>query len=65
MSSRPEPDIPANAADPTAKTVAVPEHTGLQSADHEAFFAVLDTPPTPTEALRTAFSRHRETIVTR
>ena len=55
-----KPAIPANAADQAAQTV--PEHTTLHPADHEAVFAVLDTPPAPTEKLRTAFARHRETI---
>ena len=55
--------IPANAVDQAAQTVS--EHTVLHSADHEAVFAVLDTPPAPTEKLHTAFARHRETIVSR
>lgn len=58
-----KPAIPANAADQAAHTV--PEHTTLHPADREAVFAVLDTPPAPTEKLRTAFARHRETIVSR
>ena len=58
-----KPAIPANAADLTVQTV--PEHTALQPTDHEAVFAVLDTPPAPTEKLRTAFARHRETITGR
>lgn len=58
-----KPAIPANAAGQAAQTV--PEHTALQPADHEAFFAALDKPPAPTEKLRTAFARHRETIVAR
>lgn len=37
-----KPAIPANAADQPAQTL--PEHTTLQPADHEAFFAGLDTP---------------------
>lgn len=66
MNPRSEPDTPDNAADQTAmETITVPERTALQSADHEAFFAVLDAPPAPTERIRTAFARHRETIVSR
>jgi len=58
-----KPAIPGDAADQTAQTVQ--EHTTLHPADHEAFFAGLDTPPAPTEKLRTAFARHRETIIAR
>ena len=55
-----------NAADqPVVATIARRDHTALQSADHEAFFAVLDTPPIPTEKLRAAFTRHHETITSR
>lgn len=50
MNARSEPNTSANAADQTvAETTAVPEHTALQPADHEAFFAALDTPPAPTD----------------
>lgn len=44
------------------ETIAAHERTALQPVDHAAFFAALDTPPTPTERLRAAFARHRETI---
>lgn len=44
-------------------TIAAHERTVLQPVDHAAFFAALDTPPQPTEALRAAFRRHRETVV--
>jgi uncharacterized protein (DUF1778 family) len=55
-----------NAADQTAvETVTVPERTALQPADHEAFFAVLDRPPVPTEKLREALARHRKTTINR
>lgn len=43
-------------------TIAAHERTALQPVDHEAFFAALNTPPAPTERLRAAFARHRETI---
>jgi uncharacterized protein (DUF1778 family) len=46
-------------------TIAAHEQTFLEQVDHEAFFAALDTPPEPTEALRAAFNRHRETVVSR
>lgn len=47
------------------ETIAAHERTSLQPVDHEAFFAALDTPPAPTDRLRTAFARHRETITSR
>ena len=46
-------------------TIAVHERTLLHPVDHQAFFAALDTPPAPTEKLREAFRRHRETILSR
>lgn len=46
-------------------TIAAHERTVLQPVDHEAFFAALDAPPAPTEALKAAFRRHRETIVSK
>jgi uncharacterized protein (DUF1778 family) len=55
-----KPVIPANAADQAAQTV--PERATLHPADHEAVFAVLDTPPVPIGKLRTAFARYRATI---
>jgi len=64
--SRLEPDTTMNAADqPVVTTIARRDHTALQSADHQAFFAVLDTPPNPTEKLRAAFTRYHETITSR
>ena len=66
MNPRSEPDTPDNAADQMAvETVTVPERTALQPADHEAFFAVLDRPPVPTEKLREALARHRKTTINR
>jgi uncharacterized protein (DUF1778 family) len=47
------------------ETIAAHEHTLLQPVDHEAFFAALDREPAPTGKLRSAFARHKETIVTR
>ena len=47
------------------ETIAAHERTTLQPVDHSRFFAALDTPPAPTERLRAAFARHRETIVSR
>lgn len=46
-------------------TIAAHERTTLQQVDHAAFFAALDTPPTPTEALKAAFRRHRETVISK
>lgn len=46
-------------------TIEAHERTLLQPVDHEAFFAALDAPPAPTEALRRAFRRHRETVVSK
>lgn len=47
------------------KAIAAHERTFLQPVDHDAFFAALDKPPAPTDELRAAFQRHRETIVSR
>lgn len=44
------------------RTIAEHERTALTSIDHEAFFAALDDPPPPSDALRAAFRRHDETI---
>ncbi|PTQ12136.1 hypothetical protein CLG96_06125 [Sphingomonas oleivorans] len=44
------------------ETIAAHEHTMLQPIDHKAFFAALDRPAAPTNKLRAAFARHRETI---
>ena len=46
------------------KTIAAHERTVLQPVDHAAFFAALDNPPAPTDKLRAAFARHKETIAT-
>ena len=47
------------------ETIAAHERTSLRPIDHAGFFAALDIPPAPTERLRTAFARHRETIISR
>ncbi|MBY0334950.1 MAG: DUF1778 domain-containing protein [Acetobacteraceae bacterium] len=39
--------------------------TPLQPIDHAVFFAALNAPPAPTEALRLAFQRHREAVVSK
>ena len=44
-------------------TISAHERTLLQPVDHDAFFAALDAPPEPTDALRAALHRHRETVV--
>lgn len=46
-------------------TIAAHERTALQPVDHASFFAALNTPPEPTDRLRAAFARHRETIASR
>ncbi|MDB5580807.1 MAG: hypothetical protein JWR80_5983 [Bradyrhizobium sp.] len=47
------------------ETIAAHERTMLQPVDHEAFFAALDNPPAPTDKLRAAVTRHRETITSK
>ena len=47
------------------ETIATCERTILEPVDYDAFFAALDAPPKPTEALRSAFKRHRETVFSR
>lgn len=47
------------------ETIAAHERTSLLPVDHASFFAALDTPPAPTDRLRAAFERHRETITSR
>ncbi|WP_434622799.1 DUF1778 domain-containing protein [Tabrizicola sp. M-4] len=37
--------------------------TSLKPCDHQAFFEVLDSPPSPTEALRAAFRRRQSSFV--
>lgn len=44
------------------ETIAAHERAILQPVDYQAFFAALDTPPAPTDRLRAAYLRHRETI---
>ncbi|MDB5575734.1 MAG: hypothetical protein JWR80_910 [Bradyrhizobium sp.] len=44
------------------QTIAAHERTTLQPVDHDAFFAALDNPPAPTDKLRKAFARHRDTV---
>lgn len=46
-------------------TIAAHERTVLQPVDHETFFAALDNPAPPTQQLRKAFRRHRETVKSR
>jgi uncharacterized protein (DUF1778 family) len=46
-------------------TIAAHERTFLQPADHAAFFDALDNPPEPTDRLKAAFKRHRETVVSK
>jgi uncharacterized protein (DUF1778 family) len=37
--------------------------TTLKPCDHQAFFEVLESPPSPTEALRAAFRRRQSSFV--
>lgn len=55
-----------NAAYQSAQeTITAHERTVLKPVDHAALFAALDAPPAPTDKLRAAFNRHRETVVSR
>ena len=45
------------------ETIATHERTVLSTEDHAAFFAALDDPPKPTEALREAARRSRARTV--
>jgi uncharacterized protein (DUF1778 family) len=47
------------------EALAAHEKTLLSTADHEAFFAALDQAPEPRDALRDAFQRHTETVVSK
>jgi uncharacterized protein (DUF1778 family) len=47
------------------ETIAAHERMMLAPVDHAAFFAALESPPKPTRALRDAFKRHRETVISR
>lgn len=55
-----------NAAYQSAReTIEAHERTVLAPLDHAAFFAAMDAPPAPTDKLRAAFARHRETVASR
>lgn len=55
-----------NAAYQSAReTIEAHERTTLASPDHGAFFAAMEAPAAPTEKLRAAFARHRETVASR
>lgn len=47
------------------ETIEAHQRTVLAPLDHAAFFAAMDAPPAPTEKLRAAFARHRETVASR
>ena len=47
------------------KTIAAHERTVLAPLDHAAFVAAMDAPPAPTDKLRAAFARQRETVANR
>ncbi|MBB4953744.1 uncharacterized protein (DUF1778 family) [Agrobacterium vitis] len=44
------------------ETIAAHERTFLQPVDHSTLFAALDKPPEPTDALKTAFKHHGQTV---
>lgn len=46
-------------------TIEAHERTALAPLDHAAFFAAMDASPVPTDKLRAAFARHRETVASR
>jgi len=46
-------------------TISAHERTVLQPVDHDAFFTALDVPAAPTDALRAAFRRHSETVISK
>ena len=39
-----------------------PDITNLKPCDHQAFFEALDSPSSPTEALRVAFLRQKKSL---
>lgn len=43
-------------------TIAAHEQTFLTTADHQTFFAALDQPAEPTDALEAAFDGHRNRV---
>ena len=47
------------------KTIEAHERTVLAPLDHPPFFAAMDAPPAPTDKLRAAFARQRETVASR
>lgn len=44
----------------TAASGNSPDITNLKPCDHQAFFEALDSPASPTEALRAAFRRRND-----
>lgn len=44
------------------EAISAHEHTTLTPVDHDVFFAALDRPAAPSDKLRAAFARHKETI---
>lgn len=47
------------------ETIAAHERTILHPVDHATFFAALEEPQEPTEAMKAAFSRHGRTVQSR
>lgn len=50
------------AYDRALEVINTHENTVLKDIDHDAFFAALDTPPKPTEALKAAFAQHADAL---
>ena len=49
---------------PAIENMVAHERTVLQPGDYAAFFTALDAPAAPTDKLRPAFARRRQTIGT-
>ena len=49
---------------PAIENMVAHERTVLQPGDYAAFFTALDSPAAPTDKLRPAFARRRQTIGT-
>lgn len=47
------------------KVIQAHEHTRLESVDHSAFFAALQSDPSPNEALKCAARRYKSRVVSR
>jgi len=50
------------AYDRALEVINTHENTFLKDVDHEMFFAALDNPPEPTDALKAAFAQHTDEL---